>query len=274
MMSARRRGGTGSARARRSSSYRLRRDGNWPATCARSSICSGAVRNWTSAQAASGWRVRALIASCAPPSAAADRPPPRAASARRQIVRRLANPRGSLMQRRRVRPVAQEHRLPVLKCEAGLLLLPVSTASGATIPTVIASRMKVSARIASGESTTTRPSSSRIASAEAGEVLEKDRDEALVAGALPDEAIAHVARPRARAGTSARSASNVAGRAPDQIGAPVEHPRVDEPRYGVELSVPAIGGHRGRKEARVRGVMPEVDRAAESSRRRRTRASR
>ena len=61
-----------------------RRGGNCPATRARSSICAGCVRNSITAYAASGWSLRALIASCEPPSAAAGRPPGRRpASARR-----------------------------------------------------------------------------------------------------------------------------------------------------------------------------------------------
>ena len=65
----------GSASASAPVSYSERRRGSCAATRARSSICSGAVRNSTSAQASVGWSLQALTASCAPPSAAAGCPP-------------------------------------------------------------------------------------------------------------------------------------------------------------------------------------------------------
>ena len=91
------------------------------------------------------------------------------------------------------------------------------------------------------------------APAERAEVLDEDRHQALVAGALPDEPVRQpLHRPSAR--RVALQLVEGGRRAAHEVGAPVEHPHVHEPGHRVEAALPPIGRDgRGEERSRVAG---------------------
>ena len=179
----------------------------------------------------------------------------------------------SCEQRTGVRPVAHEDRLAVLKREPRLLLLPRRAPPAARrrrVDGVAHERQRLHRSVRIDRRPV--PSSSRIVAAERAEVLEEDRDQPFVARALPDEAERHGTGRPAHVSPSAISRPECAGACGIEVGAPVEHADIDEPRQRVQRAVPSIGGNRCAEEAAR--LAARIDRVARSSRRRRTPASR
>ena len=151
--------------------------------------------------------------------------------------------RGVLQERDRVRPVAHEHRLAILKRESGVLLLPAQRVGGDNVVSIdgIAHEFeRAHGRLGIDDHASVVIEN---AAAKAAEMFEEHRDETFVARPLPDESIrdSPVGAPREQFGEIGR-------RVPHQVSAPIQHADVDEPGQGVDVAPPSIGGHRRREE--------------------------
>jgi hypothetical protein len=150
-------------------------------------------------------------------------------------------------QREGVGPVAHQHRLAVLEGEAHLLLLPgqrrlgdhpVAPHAVAHVGQRLDRRLRVHRHPARGV---------EDGATEAAEVLEEHGHQPLVARPLPDEAVGEAGAAAGGRGLAAELGE--ARRRPlQQVGAPVEHPHVDEPGQRVEGAAPAVGLDGGGEE--------------------------
>ena len=163
-----------------------------------------------------------------------------------RIAARHPRGRAVLHQGVGVGPVPHERRLPVLEREAGFFLVPGERALGHD-------RVAVDLVAHGGQGPHGRRGADGHLAAvedppsECAEVFGEHGHQPLVARALPHEP---VPQPVLGAGPDRRPVELVEGRRrrTHQVGAPVQHPHVHEPRQGVEAAVPPVGRDRRGEE--------------------------
>ena len=152
-----------------------------------------------------------------------------------------------LHQRVGIGPVPHEDGLAVLKREPRLLLLPGEHGrrhDAVDVDGVAHGGQRLLRRVGINDDL---PAIVEDRAAEAAQVLEEDRHQPFVAGALPDQPERHPVF-GLRASRQLHEIAEVAWGTRHQVGSPVQHADVDEPRQGVQRAVPAIGRDGGGKE--------------------------